>query len=95
MAQITIKGARIAGVCTCVPSKRFDNLQDTAEVSPRARLVGLGFEHIGFLPSPLPVRKQYLRGLYSAYHTWSVLFRALTFGLLTLTPSFITIPRKR
>ena len=33
MAQIRIKGARIAGVCTCVPSKRFDNLQDTVEFS--------------------------------------------------------------
>ncbi len=33
MAQIRIKGARIAGVCTSVPSKRFDNLQDTVEFS--------------------------------------------------------------
>lgn len=33
MAIVKTKGARIAGVCTCVPTRRFDNLADTREFS--------------------------------------------------------------
>ena len=33
MAKSKIKGARIAAMCTSVPSKRFDNLKDTTEFS--------------------------------------------------------------
>src|SRR5688572_27150799 len=31
MALVKTSGARIAAVCTCVPTKRFDNLRDSAE----------------------------------------------------------------
>ncbi len=31
MAKIQITGARIAAMCTSVPSERFDNLKDTTE----------------------------------------------------------------
>jgi len=33
MALVKTSGARIAAVCTCVPSRRFDNLTDSAEFS--------------------------------------------------------------
>jgi 3-oxoacyl-[acyl-carrier-protein] synthase III len=33
MAIVKTKGARIAAVCTCVPTKRFDNLTDSGEFS--------------------------------------------------------------
>jgi 3-oxoacyl-[acyl-carrier-protein] synthase III len=33
MALVKTSGARIAAVCTCVPTKRFDNLTDSAEFS--------------------------------------------------------------
>jgi len=33
MAIVTTTGARIAAVCTCVPTKRFDNLTDSLEFS--------------------------------------------------------------
>jgi hypothetical protein len=31
MAIVKTKGARIAAICTCVPSHRFDNVADTTE----------------------------------------------------------------
>jgi 3-oxoacyl-[acyl-carrier-protein] synthase III len=33
MAVVKTTGARIAGICTCVPTKRFDNLTDSGEFS--------------------------------------------------------------
>lgn len=33
MALVRTSGARIAAVCTCVPTRRFDNLKDSAEFS--------------------------------------------------------------
>ena len=33
MALVKTSGARIAAICTCVPSRRFDNLTDSAEFS--------------------------------------------------------------
>ena len=33
MALVRTSGARIAAVCACVPSRRFDNLTDSAEFS--------------------------------------------------------------
>src|SRR5215510_13059016 len=33
MALVKTSGARIAAICTCVPSKRFDNLTESAEFS--------------------------------------------------------------
>src|SRR4030066_1259448 len=34
MANIKLSGYRIGAICSCVPSKRFDNLRDTTEFSP-------------------------------------------------------------
>ena len=34
MASMKLSGYRIAAICSCVPSKRFDNLRDTTEFSP-------------------------------------------------------------
>ncbi len=34
MAKSKTNGARIVGLCTCVPQNKFDNLQDTSEFSP-------------------------------------------------------------
>lgn len=34
MAKTTTRGARIAGVVSCVPTRRFDNLKDTTEFTP-------------------------------------------------------------
>ena len=33
MALVKTSGARIAGICTCVPKRRFDNVADTVEFS--------------------------------------------------------------
>jgi 3-oxoacyl-[acyl-carrier-protein] synthase-3 len=33
MAIVKTSGTRIAGICTCVPSQRFDNVRDTVEFS--------------------------------------------------------------
>ena len=34
MANMKLSGYRIAAICSCVPSKRFDNLTDTTDFSP-------------------------------------------------------------
>jgi len=38
MALVSTRGARIAGICSCVPTTRFDNLTDAVEFTPERRL---------------------------------------------------------
>ncbi len=51
MAQITLKAARIAGIATAVPTRRFDNVKDTTafdpvEVAKVTRMAGVAARHV-------------------------------------------------
>jgi 3-oxoacyl-[acyl-carrier-protein] synthase-3 len=51
MAQVTLKAARIAGIATAVPARRFDNIKDTtafsqAEVQKVTKMAGVVARHV-------------------------------------------------
>ncbi len=51
MAQATLKAARIAGIATAVPARRFDNLKETtafpqAEVQKVTKMAGVAARHV-------------------------------------------------
>lgn len=51
MAATKIKGPRIAGIGTCVPAKRFDNLKDTTDFTPEevrkvVAMAGVSSRHV-------------------------------------------------
>ncbi len=51
MAKVTLQAARIAGIATAVPARRFDNLKDTtafdpAEVQKVTKMAGVAARHV-------------------------------------------------
>lgn len=60
----------------------------------KARLSGLGFTDIRFLPSSMLISSPYLALPCSVYYFVSFFLHWLTFGAVMLTPSFIVIARR-